>query len=66
MSLECKYCPGTQLDPKHLQDCGTISAPIFKIDIDCKTESLYSEKVEDKIKTVFHTSGTALSTCHGH
>ncbi|XP_055944550.1 uncharacterized protein LOC129975513 [Argiope bruennichi] len=55
--VECRHCPGVQLDPEHVFSCHSIISALFKIDIDCTRDILYSNKVEDVVKAVLHAFG---------
>ena len=52
-SVECKHCPGTHMDSKHLSDWSSIACVLFKIDIDCIIDALCREKAEDVTKQWF-------------
>ncbi|GFU40736.1 RNase H domain-containing protein [Trichonephila clavipes] len=45
--VECRHCPGPQIDPKHLFSCYSIVGAIFKIDNDCSMGILYSDRAMD-------------------
>ncbi|PRD29685.1 UNVERIFIED_CONTAM: hypothetical protein NCL1_28619 [Trichonephila clavipes] len=51
--VECRHCPGIQLDLKHLLSCPSIVGALFKIDNDCSMDILYSERA----MAVIHTFG---------
>ena len=42
----------TQLDLKNLFGCPSIARALFKIDIDCNMNTLYTEKAQDIAKAV--------------
>ncbi|KAF8782068.1 hypothetical protein HNY73_012401 [Argiope bruennichi] len=54
---ECRHCPGVQLDPEHIFSCCSIILALFKIDIECTRDILYSDKVEDVAKDFLHAFG---------
>ena len=54
---KCKHCPDIQLDPTHVLSCPSISAALFKIDLNCTRETLYSDKAENVAREVLHAFG---------
>ncbi|GFU82800.1 RNase H domain-containing protein [Trichonephila clavipes] len=55
--VECSHCPGTQLHPKHLFSYPSIVGALFKIDNDCSTYILYSDRAIDVGTAVIHVFG---------
>ena len=48
----------SKTDPTYLFGCSSIIRAFFKIDIDCKIDTLYTEKVEVIAKAVIHAFDT--------
>ncbi|GFX45879.1 RNase H domain-containing protein [Trichonephila clavipes] len=55
--VECRHCPCTQLDRKHLFSCLSIVGALFKINNDCHMDILYSDRVVDVATAVIRTFG---------
>ena len=56
--VECKHCPGTQLDPKYLFGCSCIACILYKIDINCNMDIVHKDKVKAIVKTVVNAFGS--------
>ncbi|GFT55051.1 RNase H domain-containing protein [Trichonephila clavipes] len=55
--VECRYCPGKQMDPKHLFSCPSIVGALFKIDKNCSMDILYSDRAMDVATAGIHAFG---------
>ena len=56
--VEYKHCPSTQLDPKYHFGCPSFSRTLFKLDINCNMDILFTDKVEDIVKAEINAIGT--------
>ncbi|GFV95629.1 HTH_Tnp_Tc3_2 domain-containing protein [Trichonephila clavipes] len=63
--VECKHCPGTQLDPKHLFSYPSIVRALFKIDNDCSMDILYSDRAMDVATAVIWRVARQLGRSDG-
>ncbi|GFX82014.1 CLIP domain-containing protein [Trichonephila clavipes] len=63
--VECKHCPSTQLDPKHLSNCPSIDGALLKIDNDCSMDILYWDRAIDVATAVIHAFGNILLYPYG-
>ncbi|GFV09283.1 RNase H domain-containing protein [Trichonephila clavipes] len=55
--VECRHCPDTKLDPKHLFSFPSIAGALFKIDNDRSIDILYSDRAMEVAKAVIHAFG---------
>ncbi|GFT47339.1 RNase H domain-containing protein [Trichonephila clavipes] len=55
--VECRYCPSTQLNPKHLFNCPSIIGALFKKDYGCSMDILYSDRAMDVATAVIYAFG---------
>ncbi|GFX37942.1 RNase H domain-containing protein [Trichonephila clavipes] len=62
--VECRHCPGTQLDPKYRFSCPSIVCAFFKIDNDSRMDILYSDRAMDVAKTMIHAFGNIRLYLH--
>ncbi|GFU91246.1 RNase H domain-containing protein [Trichonephila clavipes] len=55
--VDCRHCPGTQLDPEHLFSCPSVAGALFNMDNGCSMGSLYSDLATQVSMAVMHAFG---------